>query len=99
MEIQKALADRGYLKNEPSGVWDAASQDAMRTFQADQKLDPSGKLTAASLIALGLGPKRESPVARVSADASPHPAGAPSPAQTSATPPVPANPVSPAARQ
>jgi Putative peptidoglycan binding domain len=58
-EIQKALADRGYLKNEPTGTWDAASQEAMRKFQSDQKLDPSGKITAASLIGLGLGPKTE----------------------------------------
>ncbi len=58
-EIQKALADRGYLKNEPTGTWDASSQEAMRNFQNDQKLDPSGKITAASLIALGLGPKHE----------------------------------------
>lgn len=58
-EIQKALADRGYLKNEPNGTWDSASQEAMRNFQNDQKLDPSGKITAASLIALGLGPKNE----------------------------------------
>ena len=58
-EIQKALADRGYLKSEPTGTWDSASQEAMRKFQNDQKLDPSGKITAASLIALGLGPKIE----------------------------------------
>lgn len=62
-EIQKALADRGYLKNEPTGTWDSASQEAMRKFQNDQKLDPSGKITAASLIALGLGPKTESQTA------------------------------------
>lgn len=58
-EIQKALADRGYLKNEPTGTWDSASQEAMRNFQNDQKLDPSGKITASSLIKLGLGPKNE----------------------------------------
>ena len=58
-DIQKALADRGYLKNEPTGTWDSASQEAMRNFQNDHKLDPSGKITAASLIALGLGPKIE----------------------------------------
>ena len=29
----------------------------MKRFQADQKQDPSGKLTAASLIGLGLGPQ------------------------------------------
>jgi hypothetical protein len=30
---------------------------AMQRFQQDQKLDPTGKLTARSLVALGLGPK------------------------------------------
>jgi hypothetical protein len=60
-EIQQALASKGYLKSEPSGVWDADSVAAMRQFQTDRKLDPSGKLTAASLIDLGLGPKPEPP--------------------------------------
>jgi putative peptidoglycan binding protein len=60
-EIQHALASKGYLKSEPSGVWDADSVAAMRQFQTDRKLDPSGKLTAASLIDLGLGPKHEQP--------------------------------------
>src|ERR1700683_66240 len=56
-EIQDALAANGYLKTPPSGVWDKDSIDAMTRFQQDQKLDPSGKLTARSLGALGLGPK------------------------------------------
>jgi len=56
-EIQQALVDKGYLKSEPNGVWDAESTAAMTQFQTDQKLSPTGKLSAASLIALGLGPK------------------------------------------
>ncbi len=56
-EIQQALVDKGYLKSEPDGVWDAESTDALRQFQTDQKLTPNGKITAASLIGLGLGPK------------------------------------------
>lgn len=56
-EIQQALYDKGYLKSEPSGVWDNDSQDAMTRFQNDQKLPPTGKITAASLIGLGLGAK------------------------------------------
>jgi len=56
-EIQSALAAKGYLKSEPNGVWDAQSQDAMKRYQVDQKQQPTGKLTAASLIGLGLGPK------------------------------------------
>ncbi len=48
---------KGYLKSEPSGVWDADSVDALKRYQADQNQDPTGKLTAAALIGLGLGPK------------------------------------------
>ena len=57
MEIQEALASRGYLKTPPTGVWDQDSVAAMKSFQADQKLATTGKLNSLSLIALGLGPK------------------------------------------
>jgi peptidoglycan hydrolase-like protein with peptidoglycan-binding domain len=56
-EIQQALVEKGYLKSEPTGVWDNNSQDAMTRFQNDQKLPATGKITAASLIGLGLGAK------------------------------------------
>jgi len=56
-EIQQALVDKGYLKGEPSGVWDADSEAAMARFQTDQKLTATGKITAPSLIGLGLGAK------------------------------------------
>jgi hypothetical protein len=56
-EIQQALVDKGYLKAEPTGVWDADSVGAMQRFQMDQKLTPSGKINAPSLIGLGLGAK------------------------------------------
>ena len=55
-EIQQALAEKGYLKSEPNGVWDADSSAAMAKFQSDRNLSPTGKLSSASLIALGLGP-------------------------------------------
>ena len=57
IEIQQALAAKGYLKTAPSGVWDQDSIDALKRFQADQKLSTTGKLSSLSLIALGLGPK------------------------------------------
>jgi hypothetical protein len=41
-------------------VWDSESADAMKRYQTDEKQDPSGKITAASLIGLGLGPKTAS---------------------------------------
>jgi peptidoglycan hydrolase-like protein with peptidoglycan-binding domain len=56
-EIQQALVEKGYLKSEPSGVWDKDSQQAMTQFQTDQKLPANGKITAAALIGLGLGAK------------------------------------------
>ena len=56
-EIQQALVTKGYLKGEPTGVWDADSVGAMQRFQMDQKLTPSGKINAPSLIGLGLGAK------------------------------------------
>jgi Putative peptidoglycan binding domain len=55
-EIQQALVDKGYLKSEPTGVWDAQSIDALRQFQADKKLSVTGRISSASLISLGLGP-------------------------------------------
>ncbi len=59
-EIQEALAAKGYLKGDANGVWDARSVDALQRYQADTKEDPTGHLTAASLIGLGLGPKTAS---------------------------------------
>lgn len=60
-EIQEALATKGYLASQPNGTWDQNSQDAMRRFQADQKIDPNGKLTSRSIIALGLGSSSAAP--------------------------------------
>ena len=60
-EIQQALAARGYLKSEPDGSWSTPSVDALKRFQQDQNLQPTGRVDSLSLIALGLGPKREQP--------------------------------------
>ena len=59
MEVQQALADKGYYQGEIDGVWDSECKEALKRFQADQSLAPDGKLGALSIIALGLGPKRE----------------------------------------
>ena len=56
-EIQQALAKKGYLHGEATGVWNQDSADALRRFQQDQNLQASGKLDSLSIIALGLGPK------------------------------------------
>lgn len=58
-EIQQALADRGYFKGEVNGQWGDDSVDALKRFQADQKLDNDGKINSLTLIGLGLGPKHD----------------------------------------
>ena len=56
-EIQQALVTKGYLKQEPNGTWGTESSDALRQFQTENKLSPTGKLSSQTLIGLGLGPK------------------------------------------
>ena len=59
-EIQQALAARGYAV-EPTGVWDAATVEALKKFQEDhdiRNLSGRGKLDPLTLIALGLGPSQ-----------------------------------------
>jgi hypothetical protein len=56
-EIQQALADKGYFKGPVDGNWGPESTEALKRFQQEQNLDPDGKLSALSLIALGLGPR------------------------------------------
>ncbi len=62
-EIQQALIDKGYATAPADGQWGDIWTQALKRFQADQKLDASGKITSLSLMALGLGPKHESPAA------------------------------------
>jgi peptidoglycan hydrolase-like protein with peptidoglycan-binding domain len=64
-EIQQALAAKGYLKPEDAtGVWNQNSVDALKRFQAEQKIESTGKINSLSLIALGLGPKHETASAK-----------------------------------
>ena len=58
-EIQQALVQKGYLQGEPTPGWGAQSTEALKRFQKDQNLPPTGRITSLSLIALGLGPKRD----------------------------------------
>lgn len=58
MEIQQALAARGYFSGTPDGNWGPDSVEALKRFQRDQNIADDGKLGSLSLIALGLGPKR-----------------------------------------
>lgn len=54
-EIQSALAKDGAYQGTPNGRWDSASVDAMRQFQNEHNLNPSGKIDALTLQKLGLG--------------------------------------------
>lgn len=55
-QIQEALIREHYMKGEPSGTWDAASQDAMRRYQAEQGWQTKEVPDSRALIRLGLGP-------------------------------------------
>lgn len=57
-DIQQALADKGYYHGELNGAWGQDSSAALKRFQKDQNLTDTGKLDSLSIIALGLGPKR-----------------------------------------
>ena len=71
-EIQNALVAKGYLQpEEATGSWTGASSDALKKFQAAQKLDSTGKINSLSLIALGLGPKHDASPAKPPASAQP----------------------------
>ena len=73
-EIQDALAAKGYLKPEDAnGTWNQASVDALKKFQSGQNLDSTGKINSLSLIALGLGPKRETAAPQAPAGSPPAP--------------------------
>jgi hypothetical protein len=73
-EIQEALAAKGYLKPEDAtGTWTPASADALKKFQVGQNLDSTGKINSLSLIALGLGPKHETPPPKPPAESPPAP--------------------------
>jgi peptidoglycan hydrolase-like protein with peptidoglycan-binding domain len=73
-EIQSALAAHGY-NVEPTGVWGADTVDALKKFQEAQNitnLSGRGKLDSLTLIALGLGPRRETPPAPAAAMPAPN---------------------------
>jgi peptidoglycan hydrolase-like protein with peptidoglycan-binding domain len=55
-EIQQALVQAGYLKEEPNGRWDDQTREAMHRYQADHGFPVTGLPEAKSLMKLGLGP-------------------------------------------
>jgi len=54
-EIQSALNREGALSGDPTGKWDDATTEAMRKFQENHGLNPTGKIDAGTLNKLGLG--------------------------------------------
>jgi peptidoglycan hydrolase-like protein with peptidoglycan-binding domain len=54
-EIQQALAKDGSYSGSPNGKWDDSTVNAMKRFQAEHGLNPSGRLDAKTLQQLGLG--------------------------------------------
>jgi Putative peptidoglycan binding domain len=58
-QIQEALIRQHYLDGEPSGKWDAATQDAMRRYQTDQGWQAKTVPDSRALIKLGLGPSTD----------------------------------------
>jgi peptidoglycan hydrolase-like protein with peptidoglycan-binding domain len=55
-EIQQALVQAAYLKEEPNGRWDDQTREAMRRYQVDHGFPVTGLPEAKSLMKLGLGP-------------------------------------------
>lgn len=55
IQIQQALAKRGFYSGETTGYYDETTVDAMRRFQINNKIAVTGYPTAHSLKRLGLG--------------------------------------------
>jgi peptidoglycan hydrolase-like protein with peptidoglycan-binding domain len=50
--VQSALLGRGYYHTKPNGVLDAPTREAIRAYQADNKLEVTGKIDRATLESL-----------------------------------------------
>jgi len=58
-QIQEALIREHYMSGEPSGKWDASTEDALRRFQADHGWQNKTVPDSRALIKLGLGPNHD----------------------------------------
>lgn len=58
---QRALNQRGYNAGPPDGVLNPVTRTAIRTFQADNELQPTGELTAQTLETLGIAAVADPP--------------------------------------
>ena len=55
-QIQEALVRQHYLNGEPTGKWDANTEDALRRYQVDHGWQDKTVPDSRALIKLGLGP-------------------------------------------
>lgn len=76
-QIQAALQREGALNADPDGIWGPTSVDAMKKFQQEHGLDPTGKIDALTLEKLGLGSAIAGKAAPVSGASSAVPGQAP----------------------
>ena len=53
-EIERALVEKGFMTAEPDVNWDQATTDAVKRFQQSENLPADGRLSALTLIALGM---------------------------------------------
>ena len=58
-EIQEALIRQRYLQGAPTGVWDDATQQALRRLQGENRWQTKTVPDARALIKLGLGPNHD----------------------------------------
>jgi len=59
LQIQQALIKQHYLSGEPSGKWDASTEEALRKFQGDNGWQNKTVPDSRALIKLGLGPSHD----------------------------------------
>jgi peptidoglycan hydrolase-like protein with peptidoglycan-binding domain len=90
-EIQAALQKDGSYGGEPTGKWDASTEDAIKKFQDKNGFPVTGKIDALSLNKLGLGSETAGKGAPVPA-ARPAPSPSASSAPSSSTAAAPADP-------
>jgi len=58
-QIQEALIKQHYLTGEPTGKWDANTEEALRKFQGDNGWQNKTVPDSRALIKLGLGPNHD----------------------------------------
>jgi hypothetical protein len=86
-QIQQALIREHYLSGKPSGNWDAATEQAMQKYQADNGWQSKTTPDSRALIKLGLGPDQQHLLNPESAmTAQPHAAQGPATATTTPDP-------------